>query len=129
MPGRIFEKKTALWVYNMIRDIQSWDLNRPIVINEDSHAIGQMEVTYHTRTSWGYYNNMTKQEPPADWSVTKGEDTFFAHRMAEGIGIKLPPIPNSSGNSLQKKNCTGLKNGIKSSTGNPPMPNGLSGVR
>lgn len=79
--------------YNMISDIQSWNLNKPIVCNEDSQAIGQLEVAYKTRTSWGYYNNMTKQEPPADWSVTKGEDLFFAMRMAQGIGISVPNLP------------------------------------
>ncbi|MCB0087515.1 MAG: hypothetical protein KDE54_06365, partial [Caldilineaceae bacterium] len=56
-------------LYNMIQEVRSWKLNRPIVCNEDSQAIGQMEVTFQTQTSWGYYNNMTKQEPPADWSV------------------------------------------------------------
>ncbi|MCB0060904.1 MAG: hypothetical protein KDE19_02270 [Caldilineaceae bacterium] len=80
-------------LYNLIREVRSWQLNRPIVCNEDSQAIGQLAVAYKTETSWGYYNNMTKQEPPADWSVTAGEDTFFAYRMAEGIGISLPPIP------------------------------------
>jgi hypothetical protein len=80
-------------LYNMIRECRGWQLNRPIVCNEDSQAIGQLEVAYKTRTSWGYYNNMTKQEPPADWSVTPGEDTFFAYRMAAGIGIDLPPLP------------------------------------
>lgn len=80
-------------LYNMIRDIRSWELNRPIVCNEDSQAIGQLAVTYKERVSWGYYNNMTKQEPPADWSVLPGEDTFFAYRMAEGIGIPIPTLP------------------------------------
>ncbi len=80
-------------LYNMIRACRGWQLNRPILCNEDSQAIGQLEVAYKTRTSWGYYNNMTKQEPPADWSVTPGEDTFFAYRMAAGIGIDLPPLP------------------------------------
>ena len=79
--------------YKMITDIQSWNLNKPIVCNEDSQAIGQLEVAYKTRTSWGYYNNMTKQEPPADWTVTKGEDLFFAMRMAQGIGIDVPELP------------------------------------
>ena len=88
-------------LYNMIRTVQSWNLQRPIVTNEDSQAIGQMAVTFKTRTSWGYYNNMTKQEPPTDWSVTKGEDTFFAYRMAEGIGISLPPIPADEQYHLQ----------------------------
>ena len=36
---------------------------------------------------------MTKQEPPADWSVTPGEDRFFAQRMAAGLGIAVPAIP------------------------------------
>lgn len=80
-------------LHNMITEVRSWGLNRPIVCNEDSQAIGQLAVAYRTRTSWGYYNNLTKQEPPADWSVTPGEDTFFAHRMASGIGIELPPLP------------------------------------
>ena len=78
--------------HNMIREVQSWNLNRPIVCNEDSQAIGQLQIAYKTQTSWGYYNNMTKQEPPADWGITAGEDTFFAHRMAEGIGIDTDPI-------------------------------------
>ncbi len=78
--------------HNMIQEVQIWNLNRPIVCNEDSQAIGQLQVAYKTQTSWGYYNNMTKQEPPADWGITTGEDTFFAHRMAEGIGIDTDPI-------------------------------------
>lgn len=80
-------------LYNMIYEIRGWQLDRPIVCNEDSQAIGQMAVTYKTRTSWGYYNNMTKQEPPTAWGVTPGEDTFFAHRMAMGIGIDVPALP------------------------------------
>lgn len=80
-------------LYNMIEKVRGWNLDRPIVCNEDSQAIGQMEVTFKTQTSWGYYNNMTKQEPPTDWSVTQGEDEFFARRMAAGIGIEFPPMP------------------------------------
>ena len=87
--------------YNLIQTVKSWNLGRPIVTNEDSQAIGQLEVAFKTRTSWGYYNNMTKQEPPADWSITKGEDTFFARRMAEGLGIALPPMPEEEQYYLQ----------------------------
>ena len=79
--------------YTMVEEVRSWDGRKPIVCNEDSQAIGNLAVALRTRTSWGYYNNMTKQEPPADWGVTKGEDTFFAHRMAEGIGIDVPAVP------------------------------------
>jgi len=85
----------------MIQEVKSWEQNKPIVCNEDSQAVGQLEVAYKTRTSWGYYNNMTKQEPPADWSVTKGEDTFFAHRMAQGIGIDVPELAQEDQYYLQ----------------------------
>jgi hypothetical protein len=81
-------------LYNMIQEVRGWDLDRPIVFNEDSQAIGQLGVTYPARVSWGYYNNMTKQEPPTDWRILPGEDAFFARRMAEGIGIDLPPLPS-----------------------------------
>ena len=74
--------------YNMIRDCAEWAPDRPILCNEDSQAIGQIEVALETHTSWGYYNNMTKQEPPTYWEVTPGEDTFFAYRMADAIGIE-----------------------------------------
>jgi hypothetical protein len=78
--------------YNMIRKAQALNLNRPIVCNEDSPRFTQLKVALKTQTSWGYYNTHTKQEPPADWSVTRGEDQFFAWRMADIIGIDVPDI-------------------------------------
>ena len=78
--------------YNMIRDVKALSLNKPIVCNEDSPRFTQLKVAYQTGTSWGYYNTHTKQEPPADWSITEGEDYFFAWRMADGLGIKVPEI-------------------------------------
>lgn len=78
--------------YNMIQEVRGWGFDRPIVCNEDSQAISQIDVAYKTQTSWGYYNNMTKQEPPANWGITKGEDAFFAWRMAHGIGIEVDDI-------------------------------------
>ena len=88
-------------LYNMIQEVRGWALNRPIVCNEDSQAIGQLDVAYRTGTSWGYYNNMTKQEPPANWSVTPGEDLFFALRMAAGIGIDVPVLSTQDSYYLQ----------------------------
>jgi hypothetical protein len=79
--------------YNHIKQVKAWAPGKPVVCNEDSQAIGNMEVAYQTCTSWGYYNNLTKQEPPVDWGVTRGEDQFFAHRMAAGIGIAVQPLP------------------------------------
>ncbi|MFW5984813.1 MAG: hypothetical protein ACOCQ1_00910 [Halanaerobiaceae bacterium] len=80
--------QTRQQYYKMIQKAKEWCPQKPIVCNEDSQSIGQLAVAYQTRTSWGYYNNMTKQEPPADWSITEGEDKFFALRMADGLGIK-----------------------------------------
>ncbi|WP_093988096.1 hypothetical protein [Massiliimalia timonensis] len=71
--------------YDFIRSIQAYAPDKPIVCNEDSQCFGQLSVSEVTHTSWGYYNNMTKQEPPADWSVTAGEDDFFARRLEQMI--------------------------------------------
>ncbi len=78
--------------YNMVKAVRAWGFNKPIVCNEDSPCIGMLDVAFRTRSSWGYYNNLSKQEPPADWGITPGEDFFFARRMAEGIGIELALI-------------------------------------
>ncbi len=78
--------------YKLVKKVKNWCPNKPIVCNEDSQNIGQLEVAYNTYSSWGYYNNMTKQEPPADWGITEGEDRYFAQRMALGIGIEVPAI-------------------------------------
>lgn len=87
--------------HNNIRQVQKWAPGKPVVCNEDSQAIGNMGVSYRTRTSWGYYNNVTKQEPPCDWGITRGEDLFFAYRMAEGIGLSVPDIPEEERFYLQ----------------------------
>lgn len=65
--------------------------NRPVVCNEDSPCLSQLPVAVAERFSWGYYNNITKQEPPADWGITPGDDTFFALRMAMALGIDVDP--------------------------------------
>lgn len=93
--------QTRQGYYNNINQVKTWAPGKPVVCNEDSQAVGQLEVAYRTRTSWGYYNNLTKQEPPTDWGITRGEDQFFAYRVAEGIGIKLPPIPEQEQYYLQ----------------------------
>lgn len=87
--------------YNLIKKAKSWNLAKPIVCNEDSPCYSRLQVAYHTRTSWGYYNNHTKQDVPADWGVTAGEDTFFAHRLAEGLGIRLEPLAKEDHYYLQ----------------------------
>jgi hypothetical protein len=75
--------------HGLITRARSFCPDRPIVCNEDSPCIGQLVVAFNSASSWGYYNNLTKQEPPADWGVTPGEDLFFARRMARGLGIPM----------------------------------------
>jgi hypothetical protein len=79
-------------LHNLIGQCRELAPGRPLVCNEDSQAIGQLTVTFAAGASWGYYNNMTKQEPPTDWRILPGEDTFFAYRMAEGLGIETPAL-------------------------------------
>lgn len=74
-------------LYNLIRKAKAVTPTRPIVINEDSPCIGNMRTALDMGVSWGYYNNMTKQEPPADWRILPGEDQFFALRMMEALHI------------------------------------------
>lgn len=74
--------------YNHIKEARSIEPARPIVCNEDSQALAEMQVALDMGVSWGYYNNMTKQEPPVYWEITEGEDRFFAVRLAESLGIE-----------------------------------------
>ena len=72
-------------LYDFIRRIREKEPVKPIICNEDSQMFGQLSVSYATHTSWGYYNNFTKQEPPANWHITAGEDAFFARRLKNMI--------------------------------------------
>lgn len=78
-----------------IEKIRHWAPNRPIVCNEDSQCVTNMQVCVDHGVSWGYYNNMTKQEPPTDWRILPGEDSYFTWRMANALGIRAQkPIPS-----------------------------------
>lgn len=80
--------------YLTIKEAKSIKPERPIVCNEDSQTLSQMQVALDEGVSWGYYNNATKQEVPCDWEITKGEDEFFATRLALSLGIEeqLPEV-------------------------------------
>ena len=92
---------TRQGLYRLILKAQACAPGRPVVCNEDSQALGQLDVAVRAGASWGYYNDMTKQEPPADWGVTPGEDRFFALRMARAVGIDQPEPPESEQYLLQ----------------------------
>jgi len=92
---------TRQQLYNLISKVRSESPGKPVICNEDSSAIGQLQVAFDTQSSWGYYNNITKQEPPADWSVNPGEDHFFAVRMAIGLGIACEKVTEADQYLLQ----------------------------
>jgi len=79
--------------YDFLKKVRSMAGEKPILCNEDSPCISRIDVSLLSGVSWGYYNNYTKQIPPADYGVTAGEDIFFARRMARAIGIKLEALP------------------------------------
>jgi hypothetical protein len=79
--------------YHLVNQARSFAPDKPIVCNEDSQLVSMLDVAFDTGTSWGYYNNITKQEPPTFWGLTNAEDKFFARRMARGLGIPVSPIP------------------------------------
>jgi len=79
--------------FDFILKVQKKAPNKPILCNEDSPCISRLEVAHLMHTSWGHYDNFTKQEPPCDWGITNGQDFFFARRMATVLGINLPKLP------------------------------------
>ena len=83
-------------LHDEVRTVRKMGPDKPIVVNEDSPLFTQLEVAIDDHFSWGYYNTMTKQEPPCDWGITPGEDRYFAYRMAKVIGIKMPALEEDS---------------------------------
>ena len=78
--------------HRFVKMIKSWTPDKPIVCNECSPCFTNLDVAFDTQTSWGYYNNLSKQEPPVRWGIANAEDLFFAHRMARGVGITVPVL-------------------------------------
>lgn len=78
--------------YNHIQEAKAIRPEKPIVCNEDSQALAEMQVALDQGISWGYYNNMTKQEPPVYWNILEGEDTFYMARLADSFGIEKNPF-------------------------------------
>ncbi len=70
--------------------------DKPIVCNEDSQMFPMLDLCRQTHTSWGYYNNMTKQEPPVSWGITRGEDEYFAKRLTMLLNGQNDIIPTNN---------------------------------
>lgn len=74
--------------YYLVQRAKKASQGKPILCNEDSQSIGNMVVSMKLGVGWGYYNNLTKQEPPTDWQITEGEDQYFTDRMARLLGLE-----------------------------------------
>lgn len=72
---------------NLIANARKFAPGKPIVCNEDSQAVSNLQVCMDHHASWGYYNGLSKQELATDWRVLSGEDRFFALRIAQNVGI------------------------------------------
>lgn len=79
--------------YDFLKRAVSLAKGKPVLCNEDSPCCTRVDVALKTGTSWGYYNNYTKQIPPSFFGVTEGEDLFFARRMARAVGIPVQELP------------------------------------
>jgi hypothetical protein len=79
--------------YDFVNRVKGWAGEKPVLCNEDSPCCTRVDIGLETNTSWGYYNNFTKQIPPADYGVTPGEDLFFARRVARAIGLPVENLP------------------------------------
>ena len=74
---------------------------KPIVCNEANPCCSRVDLCLDSYASFGYYNNYTKQLVPSDWSVTPGEDLFFARRVARAVGIPVAPLADEERFVLQ----------------------------
>ena len=87
--------------YDFLQKTKGWAAGKPVLCNEDSPCCTRVGVALETRTSWGYYNNYTKQIPPADYGVTYGEDLYFARRVARAVGIPVEELAEDEQYYLQ----------------------------
>ncbi len=87
--------------YDFLKRATKLAKGKPVLCNEDSPCCTRVDVALKTGTSWGYYNNYTKQIPPCFHGVTAGEDLFFARRMARAVGIPVQELPREDQFVLQ----------------------------
>ncbi|HEY5560964.1 MAG TPA: hypothetical protein VIK72_04265 [Clostridiaceae bacterium] len=97
--------------FDFICKVKKLSGNKPVICNEDSPCISRIEIAKATHTSWGHYDNFTKQEPPCDWSITPGQDFYFARRMAKSVGIEVLELPFEDQFYLQGLEATTETNG------------------
>ncbi|MCM8832551.1 MAG: VCBS repeat-containing protein [Candidatus Omnitrophica bacterium] len=92
--------QTPEGIKNMIKIVKEklklWNIEKPIVFNEDSINLDNMEIALKEGVSWGYYdqgkNNYRDgfQSPPTNWLINTPEKRNFFKKIATYTGIEIP---------------------------------------
>jgi hypothetical protein len=67
---------------------------KPVVINEDSVSVANMDAAFPLYVPWGYYDQGSNnyrdgyQSPPVNWGISTPEKSRFFNRVAEITGKK-----------------------------------------
>jgi len=85
--------QSAEKIRQMVRTVRK-KTDKPIVFNEDSTNIENLEAAFEEGASWGYFdqgkNNYRNgfQSPPTNWAINTNAKRAFFVKVAELVGIK-----------------------------------------
>ena len=84
--------ETATGITSMVQTLRARDVYaaapKPIVFNEDSSAIHNLDAAVGQHASWGYYDQGANdyangfQSPPVRWTINTSAKTAFFNRVA-----------------------------------------------
>jgi len=80
-------------IHEMVKIVRK-KTGKPIIFNEDSVNIDNLEAAFEEGASWGYYDQGKSnyhdgfQSPPTNWGINTEFKRSFFNRVAELVGIK-----------------------------------------
>ena len=80
--------QTAAAITSMVNTVRGYNLNKPVMFNEDSTDIENFESATNNQASWGYHdtgqNNYVDgfQTPPTNWSINTAPKKNFFNLLA-----------------------------------------------
>jgi len=80
-------------IHEMVKIVRK-KTDKPIVFNEDSTNIDNLEAAFEEGASWGYYEGGKSnywdgfQSPPTNWAINTDTKKAFFNKVAELIGIR-----------------------------------------
>lgn len=82
---------------DQVRAMTAWQAApKPIVFNEDSTSIANLDSAVSKRASWGYYDQ-NFQSPAVNWNINTAAKQAFFDRVATLAGTATTTPPPSSG--------------------------------